>query len=142
MKRLPPLNALRAFEAAARHKSFTAAARDLFVTHGAVSRQIQHIEEFLGCRLFKRLPRGVELTDEGREYAMVVRRAFEDVAEASSSPEPQLLRHLVERSVAIHAALVSDPRPHDPMQVSKTPPRRAGFCLNAESFPQLVKSLD
>ncbi len=85
MKRLPPLNALRAFEAAARHKSFTAAARDLFVTHGAVSRQIQHIEEFLGCRLFDRLPRGVELTDEGREYAAVVRRAFEQVSEASDA---------------------------------------------------------
>ncbi len=85
MKRLPPLKALRAFEAAARHKSFTAAAGDLFVTHGAVSRQIRQIEEFLGLRLFERLPRGVELTDEGREYAAVVRRAFEQVAEASDA---------------------------------------------------------
>ncbi|MCZ6559840.1 MAG: transcriptional regulator GcvA [Gammaproteobacteria bacterium] len=85
MKRLPPLNALRAFEAAARHKSFTAAAGDLFVTHGAVSRQIQHIEEFLGVRLFERLPRGVELTDEGREYAAAVRGALEKIAEASDA---------------------------------------------------------
>ncbi|MCZ6813052.1 MAG: transcriptional regulator GcvA [Alphaproteobacteria bacterium] len=85
MKKLPPLNALRAFEAAARHKSFTAAAGDLFVTHGAVSRQIQHIEEFLGLRLFERLPRGVKLTDEGREYAAVVRHALEQVAEASDA---------------------------------------------------------
>ena len=85
MKKLPPLNALRAFEAAARHKSFTAAASDLFVTHGAVSRQIRHIEEFLGLRLFERLPRGVKLTDEGREYAAVVRHALEQVAEASDA---------------------------------------------------------
>jgi len=85
MKRLPALNALRAFEAAARHKSFTAAAGDLFVTHGAVSRQIRHIEEFLGLPLFERLPRGVELTDQGREYAAIVRRAFEQVAEASDA---------------------------------------------------------
>lgn len=85
MKRLPPLNPLRAFEAAARHKSFTAAARDLFVTHGAVSRQVQQIEKFLGCRLFNRLPRGVELTDEGREYAVVVQRAFEQLAEATDA---------------------------------------------------------
>ncbi len=85
MKRLPPLNALRAFEAAARHKSFTAAARDLFVTHGAVSRQVQHIEEFLGRRLFERLPRGIALTEEGREYAVAVRRAFEQIGEASDA---------------------------------------------------------
>ena len=85
MKRLPPLNALRAFEAAARHKSFTAAAGDLFVTHGAVSRQIRQIEEFLGRRLFERLPRGVKLTDEGKEYAAIVRRAFEQIAEASDA---------------------------------------------------------
>jgi LysR family glycine cleavage system transcriptional activator len=85
MQRLPPLNALRAFEAAARHKSFTAAARDLFVTHGAVSRQVKQIENFLGCRLFRRMPRGVELTDEGTEYAVIVRRVFEELAEATEA---------------------------------------------------------
>jgi LysR family glycine cleavage system transcriptional activator len=83
MEHLPPLKALRAFESAARLGSFTAAAKDLFVTHGAVSRQVQHLEEFLGCRLFNRMPRGVELTNEGGEYATVVREAFLQLQQAT-----------------------------------------------------------
>jgi len=63
---LPPLSALRAFEAAARHLSFTLAARELNVTPGALSHQIRGLEEFLGVQLFERRTRAVALTAEGR----------------------------------------------------------------------------
>ena len=82
MKRFPPLNALRAFDAAARNSSFTAAGEELHVTHGAVSRQIQQLEDFLGRPVFRRVPRGVQLTAEGRELAVSIRRAFSEIAEA------------------------------------------------------------
>lgn len=60
-----PLNALRAFEASARHLSFTQAAIELCVTQAAVSHQVKALETRIGCRLFRRLPRGLALTDEG-----------------------------------------------------------------------------
>ena len=62
---LPPLNGLRAFEAAARHRSFTAAAAELNVTPAAVSHQVKGLEGFLGVPLFRRLHRGLVLTDAG-----------------------------------------------------------------------------
>ena len=62
MLRLPPLNALRAFEATARNLSFSRAAEELFVTQGAVSRHILKLEDFLGIKLFVRLHKRVELT--------------------------------------------------------------------------------
>ncbi len=81
---LPPLNALRAFDAAAHHLSFTRAAEELFVTHGAVSRQIRALEEWLGVPLFRREHRGVVLTAAGQAYAQVVREAFDGLAEATA----------------------------------------------------------
>lgn len=63
IRRLPPLNTLRAFEVAARHGSFLAAARELSVTAGAVSRPVRLLEDCLGLVLFGRLPQAVELTD-------------------------------------------------------------------------------
>lgn len=66
MKRdLPPLNAMRAFEAAARHRSFTAAAKELNVTPAAVSHQVKGLEEYVGVRLFRRQTRGLALTEAG-----------------------------------------------------------------------------
>src|ERR1700710_1312529 len=62
-RRLPPLNALRAFEAAARHMNFSRAAEELSVTPGAVSQQIQNLEDYVGAALFKRTPKGLLLTD-------------------------------------------------------------------------------
>ncbi|HAR05079.1 MAG TPA: LysR family transcriptional regulator, partial [Pseudomonas sp.] len=62
---LPPLNALRAFEAAARLGSLSEAARELHVTHGAISRQVKQLEEQLGVGLFVKEGRGVKLTDAG-----------------------------------------------------------------------------
>jgi LysR family transcriptional regulator of beta-lactamase len=75
-----PLNALRAFEAAARHLNFTRAAIELCVSQGAVSHQVAQLERRLGARLFHRLPRGLALTDEGHALVPVVADAFDRVA--------------------------------------------------------------
>ncbi len=80
--RLPPLNALRAFEAAARRLSFTQAAEELNVTPGAISQQIRQLEEFAGTPLFKRTGRAVLLTDAAQASLPLVRDAFERIAEA------------------------------------------------------------
>ena len=61
-RRLPPLNSLRAFEAAARHRSFKRAAEELFVTPAAISQQVKSLEGYLGVELFRRLTRAIELT--------------------------------------------------------------------------------
>jgi len=84
---LPPLLALRAFEAAARHLSFKAAANELFVTPSSVSHQIKKLEDWLGVALFVRFNREVALTQSGRDYATVVSRAFSDIADATSAIE-------------------------------------------------------
>ncbi|MCC7272408.1 MAG: transcriptional regulator GcvA [Alphaproteobacteria bacterium] len=81
-RRLPPLNALRAFEAAARHASFTKAAGELFVTPAAVSHQVKALEDFLGMVLFRRERHGLQLTDSGNAYLPGVREAFERLIEA------------------------------------------------------------
>ncbi|MBI5263468.1 MAG: transcriptional regulator GcvA [Bradyrhizobium sp.] len=77
--RLPSLNGLRAFEAAARHLSFTQAAAELNVTQTAISHQIRRLEEELGLRLFVRQNRSLSLTAEAREYLPGVRAAFNDL---------------------------------------------------------------
>lgn len=74
---LPPLNALRAFEAAARHQSIKRAAEELHVTHGAVSRHVRHLEEMLEVRLFDRLHRRVVLTPAGENLRAVAADAFD-----------------------------------------------------------------
>jgi len=84
MTRLPPLNALRAFEAAARHLSFTRAAEELSVTQAAVSHQIKTLEERLGVRLFQRRNRALLLTAEGQLYYPDVQRAFALLGEATA----------------------------------------------------------
>lgn len=61
-KPLPPLNSIRAFEVAARHSSFSRAAEEMGVTPGAISKQILALEDFIGVKLFERLPGGLELT--------------------------------------------------------------------------------
>ena len=80
---LPPLNTLRAFEAAARLESFSRAADEISVTHGAVSHQIRALERALGAALFARNGRRVALTSAGRHFAERVRAALQDLAEAS-----------------------------------------------------------
>jgi LysR family glycine cleavage system transcriptional activator len=83
-RRLPPLNALRAFEAAARHLNFSRAADELAVTPGAVSQQIQNLEDYIGGPLFKRTPKGLLLTDAAQTALPALREAFDRLAEAAS----------------------------------------------------------
>ena len=79
-RQLPPLNALRAFEAAARSESFTRAAEELCVTQGAVSHQVKALEATLGIKLFNRERQRLVITDAGREYLDVVRDALDRIA--------------------------------------------------------------
>jgi LysR family glycine cleavage system transcriptional activator len=83
-RRLPPLNALRAFEAAARHLNFSRAADELSVTPGAVSQQIQNLEDYVGASLFRRTPKGLLLTDAAQASLPALREAFDRLAEAAS----------------------------------------------------------
>ncbi len=80
--RLPPLNALRAFEAAARRLSFTKAAEELNVTPGAISQHIRQLEEYAGTPLFRRTGRSVLLTDAAQAALPMVRDAFDQITEA------------------------------------------------------------
>jgi LysR family glycine cleavage system transcriptional activator len=82
-ERLPPLIAVRYFEAAARHLSFTKAAQELHVTHSAISHQIKSLEEWFGMPLFRRLNRSIVLTEAGQAYVRPVREALEKLGEAS-----------------------------------------------------------
>lgn len=118
MHALPPLTALRAFEAAARHESFTRAAAELRVTHGAVSRQVAGLEAHLGVRLFERRHRQVRLTPVGAELRDDLTPAFQRIAEAArrvgrsrrgarelrlSAPPAFSVRWLMPRLAAFHA---------------------------------------
>lgn len=81
---LPPLNSLRAFEAAARLRSFTKAAEELHVTQTAISHQIRKLEDELGQRLFVRVPGAVHLTAEAQTYLTAVHDAFEELRDATA----------------------------------------------------------
>jgi LysR family glycine cleavage system transcriptional activator len=83
MDRLPPLNPLRAFEAAGRLKSIRKAADELSVTPGAVSRQVQSLESHLGLPLFRREPREIVLTNDGEQYLAAVAVLFDGIREAT-----------------------------------------------------------
>src|SRR2546421_5775224 len=82
-RRLPPLNALKAFEAAARHESFTRAAEELCVTQGAVSHQVKALEAELGLKLFNRERQRLVITEAGRAYLAVVRDAFDRIGDGT-----------------------------------------------------------
>jgi LysR family transcriptional regulator, glycine cleavage system transcriptional activator len=110
-RRLPSLNALRAFEAAARHVSFSLAAAELGVTHAAVSRHIRDLELRLGVKLFHRTGRGVELTDDGEAYARDLTPAFDLLLKATERfPAPRGHQQLVISSEVPFAALWLVPR--------------------------------
>ncbi len=83
MKRLPPLNALRTFEVAGRLRSIRRAAEELSVTAGAVSRQVQSLEVYLGVPLFRREPREVVLTAEGEQYLAVISYHLDAIGDAT-----------------------------------------------------------
>src|SRR4051812_9923296 len=83
-RRLPPLNALKAFEAAARHESFTRAAEELCVTQGAVSHQVKGLEEELGLKLFNRERQRLAITQAGRDFRSVIRDALDLIADGTA----------------------------------------------------------
>ena len=82
-RRLPPLNALRSFEAAARYESFTRAAEELHVTQSAVSQQVKALEEQLGVKLFNRERQRLKITRAGRDYLVEIREALDHVGAAT-----------------------------------------------------------
>ena len=85
IQRLPPLNALRTFEVAARHMSFKDTADELCITSTAVSHRIRALEEWLGVKLFNRLTRSLELTKEGEAYAPIIQEAFRLLSDGSEA---------------------------------------------------------
>src|SRR5690606_36739805 len=89
LMKLPPLNAVRAFDAAARHLNLRHAAGDLFVTPGAISQQVRQLEQWLGVRLFDRRARGVELTEADRQFHEVVARSLRQIAQAAERLRPE-----------------------------------------------------
>ncbi|MDA5095571.1 LysR family transcriptional regulator [Aliiroseovarius sp. KMU-50] len=111
MTALPHVTWLRAFEAAARNSSFSAAAEELNLTPAAISQQVRLLEQHLGVQLFTRLPRGVALTDIGHAYAQPLRRSFAEMAEATETlfATPSR-RPLKVRASISYAALVLAPK--------------------------------
>jgi DNA-binding transcriptional LysR family regulator len=99
-QRLPPLNALRLFEAAARHRSFKVAAAELNVTPGAVSHGIGALEDMLGVELFVREPRGLSLSAAGEHYLPYVAEAFSLIAIGTQTLPDKRKR----RSIAVTCA--------------------------------------
>lgn len=87
-RRLPPLNSLRAFEAAARHRSFKKAAEELNVTPAAISQQIRVLEDYRGVPLFERLPRALHLTDAAKAALPLFTEAFDTLADACDALRP------------------------------------------------------
>lgn len=100
-RRLPPLNAVRVFEAAARRGSLKAAAEELGVTASAVSHQVRHLEEGLGVRLFARSNNAIELTAEGARFAAATAPALDIIAAAASALQRDANEVFVRASVSL-----------------------------------------
>ena len=97
--RLPPLHALEAFEAAARHQSFLRAADELCVTQSAISHRIRQLEDDLGVKLFLRINRNIALTPQGESYLGAIRTALADI-EVATRGVAHAARHTLKVSVA------------------------------------------
>jgi LysR family glycine cleavage system transcriptional activator len=111
VRQLPPLNALRAFECAARHASFSLAGAELHVSHAAISRHVRDLEAWLGSTLFKRTGRGVELTEDGQQLARELTRSLDVMAAAVGRFGPRRNRkQLVISAEVSFAALWLVPR--------------------------------
>ena len=89
MPNLPPLNSLRAFDAAGRRLSFRAAADDLGVTQGAVAHQVRQLEAHLDVVLFERVPKGLRFTSAGRSFHARIAKVFEDLRSATAELKPE-----------------------------------------------------
>lgn len=102
VKKLPPLNWLRAFESSARHLSFTLAANELNLTQAAISKQIKNLEFSLGVNLFVRLPRSLELSEDGAAYLPAVKESIDRLASATN----ELFGHKRTDALNIRVSLV------------------------------------
>lgn len=121
----PPLNAIRAFEAAGRHGSFTGAAEELNVNHSAISRHVRGLEKHLGVLLFRGASRGLELTEDGQRYLRVLTPALDQISAASET-----LRGEAEGKVTVNS---------DPMFAERwLVPRLPGFDA---AFPKVAINL-
>lgn len=100
MRRLPPLKAMYAFEAAGRHQSIKKAAEELCVTTGAISQQIKLLEQYLEVDLFKRLNKSIRLTEAGHACLPMIEEAFELLADAATKAKNYSAKNLVSISVA------------------------------------------
>jgi len=109
-RRLPPLNALPSFEAAARHLNFSKAADELRVTHGAVSRAVRNLEDHLGLPLMVRASRSVRLTPVGASFAAEIRDVLDHLAAATSAVTGQTSRIVSVSTVDSFAARWLMPR--------------------------------
>ena len=110
MNKLPHATWLMAFEAAARHGSFSRAAEELNLTPAAISQQIKLLEEKLNTQLFTRMPRGVELTDIGQAYAQPLRNSFSEISALTNNLFATGVKHIIKvRSSISYAALVLAP---------------------------------
>ena len=95
MTKLPPLNSLRAFDAAGRRLSFRSAADELGVTQGAVAQQVRQLEEHLDVALFERVPKGLTFTSVGRSFHNRIARAFADLRSATAELKPEPSKVLI-----------------------------------------------
>jgi DNA-binding transcriptional LysR family regulator len=125
-RRLPSLNALKAFEAAARHESFTRAADELSVTQGAVSQQVGALEDELGLTLFRRERQRLAITDAGRTYLEVVRDAFDRLAMGTE--------HLLRRQQSGVLTITTSPKSPLPTLPAKpdVPPAASAWWWRAQ----------
>ena len=103
--KLPPMNALRAFEAASRHLSVSRAAEELCVSQGAVSQQLRNLEDHLGRELFIRTPNSFALSEEGEAFAVVVQQALGEIALAASEVTSEKTQHTLNISMPPNLAI-------------------------------------
>jgi len=140
MRRLPPLNAVRAFEAAARHLSFTRAGEELGVTHGAVSRQVRQLEEFLGAALFERKTRQIVLTAAGARFFAGTAPALAHIAAAAQAitgRSARVVRINVRPSFAVRWLI-----PRLPDFVSRHPEIRPEVVTSTAAPEDVMESFD
>src|SRR3546814_4619850 len=90
--KFPSLNALRAFEAAARHESFSRAAQELNVSAGAIAQQVKLLEDWIGCPLFQRSAQGVKLNKEAGKVLPLLSKGFDQRSEEQTSELQSLMR--------------------------------------------------
>ena len=113
LRNLPPLNALRAFDAAGRHQSFSRAAEELGVSHSSISRHVRGLEDRLGVQLFRDLPRGIELSPDGAAYLARIAPALDAIGDATDGLAEQPLGSVTVNAETLFAIKWLMPRLED-----------------------------